>query len=423
MPSKRKQKSRLNSLLELKPTVEILPNTINKTSNLTIKEEKSIGDGEEEWLDEAEGYETMTYEESQDDLKKGVSRTSLLLQDYLEFQAARCIQRYLRGWLYRTKYRRLRLAAIIIQREWRRFYCQRLYFRKVEETLQQRIEQHYYRAAQRIQALWRGWWVRHHIHDHTRLMRLQLMAGEDLLYCVAFKLHHLLRTHQIPGVYSLRNSSALSKVEQLLASLTFKACNQRSIQAKEQRRHEIEVARREHKKSAYGTKVPFSGPDIHNLCAPKCAPLYNAKDADMRISKILQMYEEANRELAKPTKLRKKSAFSKQSQGIESLPKSPSFCGDVVSSMRKWKIITENNVNVDPNVFRNPQNVEKFLKEIESKMSLLQGNCYCRREFHEDLDKAKAKFISQEGDKRNDLSSSTSMRNSPKSTLTDDGKV
>ncbi|XP_023298509.2 protein OPAQUE1-like [Lucilia cuprina] len=422
MPSKRKQKSRLNSLLELKPTVEILPNTINKTSNLTIKEEKSIGDCEEECLDEAEGYETMAYEESQHELKKGVSRTCLLLQDYLEFKAARCIQRYLRGWLLRTKYRRLRLAAIIIQREWRRFYCQRLYFRKVEETLQQRIEQHYYRAAQRIQALWRGWWVRHHIHDHTRLMRLQLMAGEDLLYCVAFKLHHLLRTHQIPGIYSLRNSSALSKVEQLLASLTFKACNQRSIQAKEQRRHEIEVARREHKKSAYGTKVPFSGPDIHNLCAPKCAPLYNAKDADMRISKILQMYEEANRELAKPTKLRKKSAFSKQSQGIESLPETPSFCGDVVSSMKKWKIITENNVNVDPNVFRNPQNVEKFLKEIESKMSLLQGNCYCRREFHEDLDKAKAKFLSQERDKSNNLSSSTSMRNSPKSILTDDGK-
>ncbi|XP_037824871.1 protein OPAQUE1-like [Lucilia sericata] len=356
----------------------------------------------------------MAYEESQDELKKELSRTSLLIQDYLEFKAARCIQRYIRGWLYRRKYKRLCLAAIIIQREWRRFYCQRLYFRKVEETLQQRIEQHYYRAAQKIQALWRGWWVRHYIHDHTRLMRLQLMAGEDLLYCVAFKLHHLLRTHQIPGVYSLRNSSALSKVEQLLASLTFKACNQRSIQAKEQRRHEIEVARREHKKSAYGTKVPFSGPDIHNLCAPKCAPLYNAKDADMRMSKILQMYEEANRELTKPDKLRKKSAFSKQSQVIESLPKSPSFCGDVLSSMRKWKIIRENNLNVDPNVFRKPQNVENFVKEIESKMSLLQGNCYCRREFQDDLDKAKAKFITQEGHNIKDLSPSTSIRNSSK---------
>lgn len=137
---------------------------------------------------------------------KILSRTSLLVQDYLEFKAARSIQCFVRGWLCRTKYKRKRIAAIIIQSEWRRFYCQRLYFRKVEETLQQRIEQHFYCAARKIQALWRGWWVRHHIHDHSRLMRLQLMAGEDLLYCVAFKLHHLLRTHQIPGVYSLRNS-------------------------------------------------------------------------------------------------------------------------------------------------------------------------------------------------------------------------
>lgn len=133
-------------------------------------------------------------------------RTSFLIQDYHEFKAARSIQRFVRGWLYRSKYRQQRKSAILIQKEWRRFYCQRLYFRKVEEKLQQRIEQHFHCSAQKIQALWRGWWVRHHIHDHTRLMRMQLMAGEDLLYCVAFKLHHLLRTHQIPGVYSLRNS-------------------------------------------------------------------------------------------------------------------------------------------------------------------------------------------------------------------------
>lgn len=177
-----------------------------------------------------------------------------------------------------------------------------------------------------------------------------------------------------------------------MASLTFKTCNQRSIQAKEQRCHEIEAARKEHKKSAYGTKVPFTGPDIHNLCAPKCMPLYNAKDADMRMSKILQIYEEANREYLKPKQLRKKG-FSQYSQGDVNLYKSSSFCADVVNSMKKWKIIKENNLNVDANVFRKPQNVKNFLKEIESKMSLLQGNCYCRREFQEELNKEKAKHL------------------------------
>ncbi|XP_065362097.1 uncharacterized protein LOC135955666 [Calliphora vicina] len=397
MPPKRNQKSRLNSLVEIKPTKESLPKTVTKTSKLLTMEVKSITDAEEATY-EGEDYEEIEFEESYNELKMPLSRTSLLIQDYLQFKAARCVQRFVRGWLKCLKYRRQRLAAIRIQCEWRRFYCQRIYFRKVEETLQQHIEQHYYRAAQKIQALWRGWWVRHYIHDHTRLMRLQLLAGEDLLYCVAFKLHHLLRTHQIPGVYSLRNSSALSKVEQLLASLTFKTCNQRSVQAKEQRHHEIEAARKQHKKSAYGTKVPFPGPDIHNLCTPKCMPLYNAKDADMRMSKILQIYEEANRESLKPKQFRKKGS-SKHSQVAAYLAKPSSFCDDVVDSMKKWKIIKENNLNVDSNVFKKPQNVENFLKEIESKMSLLQGNCYCRREFLEELNKEKAKHLPDQGNK------------------------
>lgn len=129
-----------------------------------------------------------------------------MIQDYLEFKAARSIQRFVRGWLYRGLYKRKRRAAIVIQAEWRRFYGQRLYFKNIETELQQRIEQHFFTAAQKIQASWRGWWVRRYVHDLTHLKHVQVMAGEDLLNCVAFKLHHLLRTHQIPGVYSLRNS-------------------------------------------------------------------------------------------------------------------------------------------------------------------------------------------------------------------------
>lgn len=140
-------------------------------------------------------------------LNRNISfRIEILILDYVQFKVARSIQRYVRGWLCHKRYQRMRWAAIIIQREWRCFYYQRRYFRKVEEAVQQAAEQHYNLAATKIQAFYRGWWVRHYIHDHTRLMRLQLLAGEDLLRCVAFKLHHLLRTHQIPGVYSLRNT-------------------------------------------------------------------------------------------------------------------------------------------------------------------------------------------------------------------------
>lgn len=134
-------------------------------------------------------------------------RTEILIKDYFEFKAARCIQRFVRGWLVRILMAKQIRAAIIIQTEWRRFLCQRLYFCKLEALIQQRVEEHYFRAAQKIQAAYRGWWSRQNIHDHNRLTRLSTWAGEDLLHCVAFKLHHLIRTYVIPGIYSLRNTT------------------------------------------------------------------------------------------------------------------------------------------------------------------------------------------------------------------------
>ncbi|XP_073838559.1 uncharacterized protein [Musca autumnalis] len=382
MAPKRTRKSRLTSLTlatESKPLKKASnSNNSLKTSKKSLKiEEISSGD-------HSRDYETLDYEGEMDEeptakqLEAMLSRTSLLLLDYQQFKAARCIQRYVRGWLARTSYRRLKWATIIIQKEWRRFYACRLYYRKLEDLLQQRVEGHYFRSAQKIQALWRGWWVREHIHDHTKLVRLQLMAGEDLLHCVAFKLHHLLRTHQIPGVYSLRNSSALSKVEALLASMTFKTCTERVRKAHDFRQNQIKEGKKQFEKSAHGTRLPFAGPNIHNACVAKCMPLYNEKQADRKMNKILRMYEEASRRdpRIKPTK--PKSKFSQQYRGLcKSEP--TTFCGDVVRSMRKWQIINDTNLQVDPNIFQQPEKVEHFLEEIKSWWNLLHGSCHCRQ--------------------------------------------
>lgn len=124
----------------------------------------------------------------------------------MDFKAARCIQRFAKGWLVRRKLEKKRKAAIVIQKEWRRFYYQRYFYQLLENKVQLALTTHYFKAAQKIQAVFRGWWVRQHIHDHSRLIQIQITAGEDLLHCVAFKLHHLLRTYQIPGVFSLKDS-------------------------------------------------------------------------------------------------------------------------------------------------------------------------------------------------------------------------
>uniref|UniRef100_A0A1B0A8D5 Spermatogenesis-associated protein 17 n=1 Tax=Glossina pallidipes TaxID=7398 RepID=A0A1B0A8D5_GLOPL len=321
--------------------------------------------------------------------QQALSRTEMLVRDYCEFKAARTIQRFVRGWLVRNRLGKRTRAAIIIQTEWRRFYYQRVYFRKVERLLQQRIEEYYFFAAQKIQAAFRGWWSREYIHDHTRLMRLHAAAGEDLLHCVAFKLHHLIRTHAIPGIYSLRNTTNLSKVEKLLAAMSFKQCNDRAREVNRRRAELIYHSKKRFKKSQFASEIPFPGPNIYNLCEPKCLSLYSDKDADRKMAKILRMYEKAQSEDSKIFKLRRKKGKIPAAFRHICLPPPTTFCGDVVRSMKRWKIIKENNLTVETKILDNPQNVENFLREVQSKWDILHGNCHCKDAFIKELEKGK----------------------------------
>jgi len=126
------------------------------------------------------------------------------------------LQTALRGWYCRDRLIKGNAAAIKIQCAWRSFYAKRYYYCLLETTLQRKVMEHFEEAATKIQSVWRGYWVREHIHNQQRLTRMQVFAAEDLLYCVAFKLHHLLRTYSIPGVFSIKDSKYVC-----LSNLTF----------------------------------------------------------------------------------------------------------------------------------------------------------------------------------------------------------
>lgn len=132
--------------------------------------------------------------------------TPLLVLDYVQFLAARTIQCHWRSYLSRLRDIRRWKAAITIQRWWRGFNTRRKFVYLLEDMLQERLLNMYNKSATKIQALWRGWWIRRTVHDVYALQNMQNCAAEDLLQCIAFKLHHLLRTFSIPGVYSLRNT-------------------------------------------------------------------------------------------------------------------------------------------------------------------------------------------------------------------------
>lgn len=68
--------------------------------------------------------------------------------------------------------------------------------------------------------------------------------ARKLCVYIAKKLHHLLRTHQTSGVYSNAKSNALSQIERLLASFSFRNFHREVTALKNNERHKF-LAKRE----------------------------------------------------------------------------------------------------------------------------------------------------------------------------------
>ncbi|XP_037715489.1 abnormal spindle-like microcephaly-associated protein homolog [Drosophila subpulchrella] len=337
-----------------------------------------------------EEQRSMKSESQNDSIKSSecrmrlISRTWMLLLDYKQYKAARTIQSNWRGFYYRKMFEDRRKAAITIQRWWRGFSVRNNHYSFVENMLQKRLVDHYHRSATKIQALFRGWWSRHTIHDNSKLLRLQVCAAEDLLNCVAFKLHHLLRTYAIPGVYSLKNSNCLSRVEKLLASLHFRFHNGKEKLQIAKNLADKKKDQQIYKKSARLSDVPFRGARYWSQCKPKCeVALKLSKDIDKRMFRIIEMYDASQRD-AQAALAQKNLAYKRQKKLMNNIKKSAErnkrdFCGDVIASMRRWKILVDNNLNVDKNIFRKPENLEKFLAEISPYGKEFENcTCYCR---------------------------------------------
>ncbi|XP_030375056.1 uncharacterized protein LOC115624492 isoform X2 [Scaptodrosophila lebanonensis] len=316
-----------------------------------------------------------------------LSRTELLLLDYKQFLAARRIQALFRGFYARKQRRSREKAAITIQRWWRGFYVRKNWFGYVENLLQQRCVEHFNRSATKIQALFRGWRTRQLQHDMHSLRRIQVCAAEDLLNCVAFKLHHLLRTYSIPGVYSLRNTHCLSRVERLLASMNFRFHNERVRSAMNRRIARTEENRKEFSNARFHTKVPYGGPNMKHPCPPHCDELLRmSKDMDRRMYKIIEMYEKSQQEMEATAEGKKSHLRLSERRRLwrlkEVLARQESskrdFCGDVIASMMKWKILDKSK-NINNDIFRNPANLEKFLDEISHVLDEVnEASCHCK---------------------------------------------
>ncbi|XP_035176739.1 spermatogenesis-associated protein 17 isoform X2 [Oxyura jamaicensis] len=179
----------------------------------------------------------------------------------IKYKAAVKIQSWFRGCRVRAYLRHLNKMVICIQKRWRGYQSRR-YFRKIVKTAYFIMKMNFYNEmAVRIQKIWRGYYVRKYIHNyyalkkyleavsvHNEIVRNELQEYAEMnekekkkkdqekkekeKKYQARKMHYLLSTEQIAGIYNspfrkspdpmellLRQSKPLSHRRQQVKSL------------------------------------------------------------------------------------------------------------------------------------------------------------------------------------------------------------
>ncbi|XP_032041157.1 spermatogenesis-associated protein 17 [Aythya fuligula] len=149
----------------------------------------------------------------------------------IKYKAAVKIQSWFRGCRVRAYLRHLNKMVICIQKRWRGFQSRR-YFRKIVKTAYFIMKMNFYNEmAVRIQKRWRGYYVRKYIHNYYALKKYleavsvnnEIVRNELQEYAEmnenerkkkdqekkekekkyqARKMHYLLSTEQIAGIYN-----------------------------------------------------------------------------------------------------------------------------------------------------------------------------------------------------------------------------
>ncbi|XP_068140442.1 uncharacterized protein [Drosophila tropicalis] len=280
------------------------------------------------WKQESDSEMDYYFDDSR--LRLPSVRIRDVLLDYQLFKAARALQLHIRGWLCRKRFLKQRAAVTTISRWFRGYICRKKRFLVIQEDLQATLLAYYIQNAVKTQAFYRGWRYRLHIHDVRALTTMQLNAAQDVINCVAYQLHTLLREQKLPGVYSLRSTNCQRKVEELLSTLVLRFLNGRRHSRIAERRQSLLNARKEFRNSLYHTFAPFRGPSD---CIDAIVPQSN-KDMDVYMARVVALYEEARRDLR--IQNTRKAASRKRKLQYErdmKIIRDKDFCNDIFKGL------------------------------------------------------------------------------------------
>ncbi|KAH8251284.1 hypothetical protein KR032_005119, partial [Drosophila birchii] len=313
-----------------------------------------------------------------------VPRTMVHFIDHKMFIAARRIQSFWRAYRDRKLGNQRWQCCITIQRWWRGFRLRRQLKDLVERRMQDACLDHFNRMATRIQAFFRGWYERRHIHDMVRLTQVQTAATEDLIYCLMQSMHHLKRTDYIPGFVSLQETVCTSKINHLMATMMFRFYNGRltsMVSRKEARQAE---ARRRFHDCTFQTIIPYSGPDVdlctyrsytsfmnvgNDLLDPRMNDIANEYQASLRSEHLRDMYSHSGSQKRKGHGylhiIKKRERKSKEE-----------FFNTVMASMSRWGVWKQLNFGMQ-DISSGPEKQQRFLKTLNVLFEEFGINCDC----------------------------------------------
>ncbi|KAH8410043.1 hypothetical protein KR009_004726 [Drosophila setifemur] len=245
-------------------------------------------------LGEAEGESVSQYESSSSvPLTGSLWHTHIVLLDYKQFKAARTIQRHVRGWLTRRKLVALDQAATNIAKRWRGFQTRLAKFEMVQNIVQTRTLEFYNAKATMIQALFRGWQTRQYFHDFQGMKLLRMQYTEDMLSTLARSLWEIKEQQLLPGIYALRETRLLSKLEDLTRTFSYRYHNGRVRAAIAKNRAFMNEKRQDFKGSQSYSMAPFRGPDSdHPVCPETLVP----KKIGTSYQRVVLEYDKSERD-------------------------------------------------------------------------------------------------------------------------------
>lgn len=295
-----------------------------------------------------------------------------------EFLAARKIQANYRGYLCRKTIQKWNKSATAIQRIYRGFIGRKLAFQVLEEKVQFTIQEFYNSRATLIQKCYRGFYSRKYTFDYYKLklwLKQIVLKNEQLeeetwkyffeqrnkkleeinavakklCIFIAKKLHHLLRTHQLAGIYSDAETTALTNIERLLASFTYQKFNKEMAIVKETQKTKYIAAVDKCYEKSQIPKTKYSRCDAH----------YRYRDIDTA--------EEAMRERSKAVSGTAVRCGPIRRPYVKLMLASEKFCGNIIEMTRKFEILAPGrDFCLNTHIVRKPERIQQFIEVLHN---------------------------------------------------------